>query len=105
MYNDFDETEMIVTNICAECKHYKTGHLINPCEKNNRFCGYLKQMQCFEEREDEVVEETRTKVCAKCGKTHPVSMFYRSKVTEDGLSALCKLCKPYAGRRVKRKTI
>ena len=94
-----------MTNICGECMHYKTGHLENPCDKNNRFCGYLKEMPCFEEREGESIEHTLTKVCAKCGQERPVSMFYKTRTTEDKLSNLCKICKPYAGKRPKRKTI
>lgn len=37
-------------------------------------------------------EEITTKRCAKCGEVKPVSEFYKSKESKDGLQSYCKEC-------------
>lgn len=92
--------------ICGECIHYQHGVLENPCSKNTRYVGYLKT-GCFYWSEDdsEVDEDSVTKVCAKCGKELPLSMFYKDIKTSDKYSGLCKICKPYKGKKTKRREI
>lgn len=33
-----------------------------------------------------------TKVCKKCGKELPLTMFYTNRATKDGYTPLCKRC-------------
>lgn len=90
--------------ICGECFHYKQGELENPCQKGNRFCGYLLENKpCWESREGESQEDSMTKVCAHCGKKLPLKMFYQTRYTKDNLTAVCKLCKPYSWYKTKKK--
>lgn len=85
-----------MNNICGECFHYKQGEIENPCQRGNKFCGYLiENKPCWEEREGESGFNGTTKVCINCGKELPVKMFYKTKHTEDNLTPICKLCKPY----------
>lgn len=86
--------------------HWKRGELENPCENGVKLCGYLHENKpCWEQEEGEAKGEDCTKVCAKCGKELPIKMFYKYNCSPDKLSALCKVCKLYSGKRSKRKTI
>lgn len=38
------------------------------------------------------MEEMKTKVCRKCGKTLPISDFHKNKKSSDGLHSYCKEC-------------
>ena len=89
-----------MNRICGECMHYRLGQLENPCDKGNKTCGYLQENKnCWEQEEGEAIGDTRTKVCAKCGKELPAGMFYRYAYSKDKLSNLCKSCKPYSGKK------
>lgn len=91
--------------ICGECTNYLHGQTENPCAKGNRYVGYLQQNKtCWEKTKGEVNEDSVTKICAKCGKAQPIKLFYKTKRTKDKLSNVCKVCKPYEGKR-KRKNI
>lgn len=95
-----------MNRICGECMHWKRGELENPCENGIKLCGYLHEDKpCWEQEEGQAVGDDRTKVCAKCGKELPVSMFYRYIFSADKLSALCKVCKPYKGKKSKAKEL
>lgn len=90
--------------ICGECAHYLHGQLENPCAKGNRFVGYLLENKvCWESKEEESLEETATKVCAKCGMELPIKMFYSTRTTADHLTNVCKLCKPHHWYKEKAK--
>lgn len=89
-----------MNRICGECMHYRHGQLESPCEKGNKYCGYLiENKNCWEQEEGEAVGDTRKKVCPQCGKELPAAKFYRYPYSEDKLSALCKKCKPYSGKK------
>lgn len=89
--------------ICGECALYRHGDIENPCEKGDRYCGYLLENKpCWKAREDDEVDEA-TKVCAKCGRELPISEFYKTKRTKDNLSNVCKICMPHPWLRRKRK--
>lgn len=93
-----------MNKICGECAHYLHGQLENPCAKGNRFVGYLLENKvCWESKEGESDEATATKVCAKCGKELSVKMFYKTKLTPDHLTNVCKLCKPHHWYKEKAK--
>lgn len=93
-----------MNKICGECLHYRHGDLETPCEKGNRFCGYLREnMSCWESKEEESAEATATKVCAKCGKELSVKMFYKTRNTPDNLTNVCKLCNPHHWHKEKAK--
>jgi hypothetical protein len=33
------------------------------------------------------------KICAKCGRNRPMSLFHRSRINKDGRASYCKLCR------------
>lgn len=40
----------------------------------------------------ETIEKTATKTCTKCGRTLPVSEYWQSRTSKDGLYCYCKEC-------------
>ena len=38
------------------------------------------------------MEESKTKVCSKCGRELPLSEFYKKSTSKDGLQSYCKEC-------------
>lgn len=40
----------------------------------------------------ETIEKTATKTCPKCGRTLPVSEYWKSRASKDGLYSYCKEC-------------
>lgn len=40
----------------------------------------------------ETIENTATKTCPKCGRTLPVSEYWKSRASKDGLYSYCKEC-------------
>ena len=81
--------------ICYNCCHYQQGQIENPCSKNPRYVGYLREgCRLWSEQERGIDENNATKRCVICGKVLPVKMFHQTKETKDGLTDACKDCKP-----------
>ena len=81
---------------CCECIHYLHGQLNQPCAKGCSYVGYLNE-GCHRWENAEGVKKPRIthKVCSVCGKSLPVSEFYRNKDNKDRLTNACKTCKPH----------
>ena len=47
--------------------------------------------------------DSTTKVCTRCGRMRPRSMFHRHPVRKDGLHPRCKDCRNAAGREYRRR--
>lgn len=95
---------MKMNRICGECCHYREGNLENPCDKGNKYCGYLIEGKtCWEAREGEADTDSLTKVCSRCGKILPLKMFYKTRLTNDKLTAECKICNPHHWHKMKAK--
>ena len=90
------EAETIVRYWCCECIHYIHGQLNQPCAKGSPYVGYLNEGCHRWENKDGLKKPRIThKVCSVCGKSLPVSEFYRSKDNKDRLTNACKTCKPH----------
>lgn len=75
--------------------HYQHGVLHNPCVKNSRYVGYLKEGCRFWQKEVGTIDEgTITKKCSICGRELPLDMFYQTRLTKDCYSDACRDCKP-----------
>lgn len=87
----------MTSKICGNCFHYQQGQLETPCSVNPKYVGWLRVgCTAWSEGEAEVEEVTiKTKVCNKCGRKLPVSMFAKN-------AGLCKDCKP-TNRKRRRK--
>ena len=80
---------------CCECIHYIHGQLNQPCAKGSPYVGYLNEGCHRWENKDGLKKPRIThKICSVCGKSLPVSEFYRNKDNKDRLTNACKTCKP-----------
>lgn len=77
----------MTSKICGNCVHYMSGQLENPCAKNPKYVGYLREGCGSWSETEEEYRIIKTRVCNKCGKELPMIMFTRN-------SFLCKNCKP-----------
>ena len=107
-----EEKPDVVTKVCNRC------HRILPISEFNRKSttkdGY--QFQCKEcqselarqlylRRKDEQDQKTvpETKVCKKCGRTLPVTMFGKALKNHDGLKSYCRECENENCRKYREK--
>ena len=56
-----------------------------------QFHEWQKERQLAEQQKEELTE-TKTKICAHCGRELPVEAYYGNKTTKDGLQSWCKDC-------------
>lgn len=49
------------------------------------------------------MEESKTKVCLKCGRELPLSEFYKKLTSKDGLQSYCKHCSSQSSVESARK--
>lgn len=48
------------------------------------------------------MEESKTKVCSKCGRELPLSEFYKKSDSKNGLQSYCKECAKRSSKYAKR---
>lgn len=103
-------------NICGECSEYRVlNNGQNYCHKTKKVTGYLQQKECFipkdtkmdnnETKKADTQEQTKTKVCKRCGRELPLHEFGRHARTADGLQVYCRECSKQAMMRTRRAKV
>ena len=103
-------------NICGDCSEYRVlNNGQNYCHKTKKVTGYLQQKECFtpkdttmennETKKADTQEQTKTKVCKRCGRELPLHEFGRHARTADGLQVYCRECSKQAMMRTRRAKV
>lgn len=103
-------------NICGECSEYRVlNNGQNYCHKTKKVTGYLQQKECFipkdtkmdnnETKKADTQEQTKTKVCKRCGRELPLHEFGRHARTADGLQVYCRECSKQAMMQTRRAKV
>ncbi len=93
-------------NNCGYCKHYLPGKAL--CGLTMKEVGFLEVKPCYEaqtqktETKMEENNETKTKVCKRCGRELPLHEFSRHARTADGLQVYCRDCCKEAMKKTRR---
>lgn len=84
--------------LCCNCIHYLHGVLENPCAKDVKSVGYLKEgcWRWAKEKEAEIP----TKVCSICGQEKTLDAFTHAKGV---IQPYCKACRLVYKESKKRK--
>lgn len=69
------------------------------CAKSGRIVPYMQHRDCFEYPgtkeepiEENIMNETKTKICKECGRELPLDHFSTQYKSKDGHLAICKDC-------------
>jgi len=77
---------------CGSCKHYVHNPVTGPsCRKTGKLVSYLNQAECWEAPGDDA-PVVLTKVCNRCHRELPLTMFSRNHTRKDGYQCQCKDC-------------
>lgn len=93
-------------NNCGYCKHYLPGKAL--CGLTKKEVGFLEVKPCYEAQTQttqtamEENNETKTKVCKRCGRELPLHEFGRHARTADGLQVYCRDCCKEAMKKTRR---
>lgn len=91
-------------NNCGYCKHYLPGKAL--CGLTKKEVGFLEVKPCYEANTNmEENNETKTKVCKRCGRELPLHEFGRHARTADGLQVYCRECSKQAMMRTRRAKV
>ena len=96
-------------NNCGYCKHYLPGKAL--CGLTKKEVGFLEVKPCYEaqtqktETTMEENNETKTKVCKRCGRELPLHEFGRHARTADGLQVYCRQCSKEAMMRTRKAKV
>ena len=89
-------------NNCGYCKHYLPGKAL--CGLTKKEVGFLEVKLCYEANTNmEENNETKTKVCKRCGRELPLHEFGRHARTADGLQVYCRQCSKEAMMRTRKR--
>ena len=88
--------EVALTKKCAKCGEIKPhSEFYRGTTSRDRLHCYCKEcMKAYDRQRYEAKKNARTKVkaCSRCGKSKPLSEFYKNARSNDGLQAYCKEC-------------
>ena len=91
-------------NNCGYCKHYLPGKAL--CGLTKKEVGVLEVKPCYEANTNmEENNETKTKVCKRCGRELPLHEFGRHARTADGLQVYCRQCSKEAMMRTRKAKV
>lgn len=91
-------------NNCGYCKHYLPGKAL--CGLTMKEVGFLEVKPCYEAYTNmEENNETKTKVCKRCGRELPLHEFGRHARTADGLQVYCRQCSKEAMMRTRKAKV
>ncbi len=91
-------------NNCGYCKHYLPGKAL--CGLTKKEVGFLEVKPCYEANTNmEENNETKTKVCKRCGRELPLHEFGRHARTADGLQVYCRQCSKEAMMRTRKAKV
>ena len=96
-------------NNCGYCKHYLPGKAL--CGLTMKEVGFLEVKPCYEAQTQttqtamEENNETKTKVCKRCGRELPLHEFGRHARTADGLQVYCRQCSKEAMMRTRKAKV
>ena len=77
---------------CGSCKHYVNNPVTGPsCRKTGKLVSYLNKAECWEAPGDDA-PVVLTKVCNRCHRELPLTMFSRNHTRKDGYQCQCKDC-------------
>ena len=91
---------MSETKKCSKCSEtfnvsyffkdsFNSSGYSSSCKK----CKLLAQKELMNKRKDRIIEYPDEKSCTRCKETKLISEFSKNKLTKDGLSLYCKLCR------------
>lgn len=102
---------MSETKKCSKCSEtfnvsyffkdsFNSSGYSSSCKK----CKLLVQKELMNKRKDRIISYPDEKSCTRCKETKLISEFSKNKLTKDGLSLYCKLCRRLNDKDKKENT-